>query len=141
MPGALAACGAMGTSTYASVVISDRSVSRSSSDGSSITASWRIVNDGTILANGSVVETWLANAADVGLYEVRATLSSGTTPTGTLNTWLPCSTSRSWVVTDSTDNGSAVTCLLFVELRLASSGVVQDSAWITLTANCRLVTP
>src|SRR5512135_2348874 len=45
-------------------------------------------------------------------YYVRATLSSGSTPSGTLNTWLSLSTAQSWSVTDSSGSGTGCTLTL-----------------------------
>jgi len=65
-----------------------------------------------------------------GAYEVRATLSLGDTPTGTLGSWVALSSTRTWSLTQT---GPGVkSCELFIEIRLGL--VILDSATITLSA-------
>jgi hypothetical protein len=79
------------------------------------------------------VGDWISPKLGMGNYEVRATLNSGTSPTGSaLNTWLVLSTSRFWQI-QRTTIGTNLSQLL-IEIRLASSGVVMDSATIDLEA-------
>jgi hypothetical protein len=67
-------------------------------------------------------------------YEVRATLSSGSTPSsGTMSSWLNLGTSRSWSNNIGADAGTKTSTILF-EIRRASDGVVLDSATITIFA-------
>lgn len=95
-----------------------------------------IDSSGTVTdQNLTVLESWISVPAQVGNYDVRATLSSGSTPTGTMGTWLNCATDRTWYVVDTTANGSMVTSTFLLEIRDTSSGLVQDSATITLTAS------
>lgn len=65
-----------------------------------------------------------------GTYECRATLQSGTSPSGTLNTWLALTSNRSWSLTRTTVG--TVSCVILVEIRLGST--VLASANITLEA-------
>lgn len=84
--------------------------------------------------NGTPVVTssWLTPATNMGDYEIRATLNSGTTPdVGTIGTWEALSTTREWTLTSA---GSSVSCELFIEIRWTGNNVVQDSATYTLTA-------
>lgn len=75
-------------------------------------------------------------------YEVRATLSSGTTPAGTMGTWLNLGTTRSWTlsVSRSTLGTTSATCVVLFEIRPAGGGTVLDSTSITfnVTAQCTL---
>lgn len=74
-------------------------------------------------------------------YEIRATLQSGSNPTGTMNTWLNLGTYRGWSITASrsgTQGQTIVSTSFLIEIRLASSGVVQDSCVITLTAEASI---
>lgn len=97
------------------------------------TASYSIVNDGTVRSQTGTLENWLTGGGVVSNYEVRATLVSGTLdtsdPTGV---WLSCSTTRSWVVTNSRQNNSVKTAQLTIEIRQGAT--VLDSASVTLQA-------
>jgi hypothetical protein len=119
----------------ASVSITDQHVFDSS--GTTATAIYTIGNNGTVRdQDDNVLEAWLlGTGGSVSNYEVRATQISGVSLTsGTLSTWLPCSTSRSWVVENSARDNSTDTATLSISIRLASSGVVQDTATVTLSA-------
>lgn len=98
-----------------------------------VTASYSISSGGTVSGSNVSGYSWLlvGSASD---YEVRATLSSGTTPSsGTLNTWQSLGTTRSWSQTRSLTVGTRE-CVLLIEIRLASSGDVLASASVTITA-------
>lgn len=120
------------------VAISNKSVSHLGFGiGSSVV--YEIRNDGIAYtkSGGSfyvpIGGEWLTSGA-VGDVEVRATKTSGTSPTGaSLGVWLSCSTTRTWTLT--APSTGYVTCTLTVELRAASSGTVLDTATITLTAD------
>lgn len=100
----------------------------------SITASYSINSDGRVRdQSNTILETWLLSGVNSS-YEVRATLVSGTLTSGTTGSWLACSTTRTWSVVNSASDNSVKTVVLTVEIRLASTGVVQDSATITLSA-------
>lgn len=86
-------------------------------------------NTGVVQATGISDYTWLLIGA-VADYQVRATKTSGTSPSGTLATWLGLGTSRAWTL-----SGTGVTCNLTVEIRDVATSTVQATASITLTAN------
>lgn len=69
------------------------------------------------------------------LYEIYVSVSSGVTPSGTLNTWLALSSNRTWSVTDAINDGSSRSSTLAVQIRDAATQTVQDTATVTLTAN------
>lgn len=80
----------------------------------------------------STIETWLLSGA-ASAYEARATLLVGDAPTGSaLGTWLSLGTTRTWSLSDAVVDVTALRAELTVEIRLASSGVVQDTAYIIL---------
>lgn len=136
MTGILAACmGKPGVTAF--VLITDRTVSKSSHG--TTTAGYSIVNDGLAKnADGTVLEAWLnGTGGSVSNYEVRATVTYGALSSGTSGSWLACSSTRSWTLSNSAADNSTVTAVMLVEIRLASSGVVQDSATITLNAESR----
>lgn len=66
--------------------------------------------------------------------ECRMTMSSGTFDGSALSTWLDFSTLRTWSVTDSVIDGSAVTGTGTIEIRDATTLTVLDAALVILTA-------
>lgn len=134
MAGVLAAAGGFGAFTVpASVSISDHSIFNASI-GPAL-ASYQINSDGTVTDQDSrILESWLLGGGINSNYEVRATAVSGAVTTGTMNSWLGCGTTRTWALSNSAQNNSTRTCVITIEIRLASAGVIQDSATITLSA-------
>jgi len=119
-----------------SVTLSDQIISDTNNSLGPAFASYTVANNGTIMNQaGATLETWLSSGS-ASDWEVRATLSAGSTPTGTLGTWLNCGTSRGWSV--SSDNGGGlVASTLTVELRSAGGGGIAASATIIVRANSR----
>lgn len=81
-----------------------------------------------------VISNWISPLTNFDQFEVRATLSSGDSPTGgTLDTWQELSTSRNWtlssIVVDET-----LSSTLLIEIRWTGNNVVQDSCTVTLNA-------
>jgi NlpC/P60 family protein len=76
----------------------------------------------------------VANAA---LFESRATLLAGAVLSGDLDTWQNLGTDRVWDV-EGTFSGGSGYALLLIEIREISTGIVQDSARISLTATFNL---
>lgn len=76
-----------------------------------------------------VVDQWISPVANVGDYEVRATLSSGDTPTGTIGSWEALSTTRSWTLTN---DDTADSCDILLEIRWTGDNLVKDSATYSL---------
>jgi hypothetical protein len=98
----------------------------------------------TYYTNGAVTHSqstsgqlWFdPNSTGIGdLYEIYVSVSSGVTPSGTLNTWLALSSNRTWSVTDAIDDPSSRSSTLAVQIRDAATQTVQDTATVTLTAN------
>ncbi len=83
----------------------------------SSTGSWTFTGDNT-----TGTYAWINNTGNVGLYEVRCTVTAGALTTGTTGTWLNCGTSRSWTAEGT---GESATCTF--EIREASSGTVKDT--------------
>ena len=96
-------------------------------EGTSATPSYVQIDTGT---------DWIRpTAANDGLYEVRATIISGSV-TGTTGSWLTLDTDRVWYVNETVD-GSATTASFTIEIRY-NGGAVLDSATYTLQASCNL---
>jgi hypothetical protein len=69
-------------------------------------------------------------------YQVRATLSTGTTPTGpALGTWWTINTARQWSVTDTIADSVPVTSTIVISIRDVATSTIQDTATITLSSN------
>lgn len=91
-------------------------------------------SDGLIygLANG--LDKWFTLAPTVGAgagYEIYATRTAGSLPTGTMDTWLPLSASQSWVLTQT--GVGAKTSTLLIKIR-TTSGAVLAQANFDMTA-------
>jgi hypothetical protein len=57
-------------------------------------------------------------------YQIKATLQSGTTPAGTLNTWLPATVARTWSLQKI--GPGIVTCSLLIQISTNSSSVIAS---------------
>lgn len=117
------------------VAITNQSIVKSSRSTPAI-ASYSIYNNGTVQnQNGTILETWLnGSGGSVGNYDVMVTPQSGVTLSGTTGSWLNCGTTQSWSITNSAYDDSTISSQFLVQIRLSSSGVVQSSATVTLSA-------
>ena len=107
------------------------------------TATYRLKDNGgaekeTSVAGATAIsQQWLRYGpwtdTETGLFECRFELVSGDTPTGTLDTWLALDTTREVSLSAPTVD-DVKNCVVRVKVRLTSSGVVQDSALITMQA-------
>lgn len=97
---------------------------------------------GTVVADTISADHWyFPNAAGVGpLHWIRATLSSGSTPTsGTMNTWTSLTSAQQW--TNNSGGGSAGnrTSTILFEISTSSGGSpVVCSGTVTITASHEL---
>lgn len=125
--------GLLNPAAGALVSITDRTVQKNGNGTGTATATYSLVNDGNVKNhNGTVLEVWKLSGA-VGDYEARAHNQGGDAPSGAaLDTWLALSSTRSWSLVAGVPQN--LSCTLLVEIRLVSTGVVQDSATINLHA-------
>lgn len=104
--------------------------------GAPATASITFESDGDIITVGSFTVDagdWISpKSAAPGSYEIRATLNSGDTPTGTLGSWLALSSNRTWTLTKPGTLLGIRECELTIEIGFG--GTVLDSTIVTLTA-------
>lgn len=101
----------------------------------SATATYTVKANGTVVGSpGGVLESWNGSYSSGALYDVRATIVSGSV-TGTLNSWLNLASDRAWSVTDNVQDDVAVSASILVEIASAGTGVALDNATITITAN------
>lgn len=119
------------------VNIESRSVSRTGGITANAVAGWRIASDGVVSTREGTSyvtrETWLLVGA-ASDYEVRATVASGNTPSGSATaSWLGCGTTREWDQSDSIIDGVPLEGSLTIELRRAGgTGAILDTATIDL---------
>lgn len=124
----------------ASVLITDKPASNSTLAGlgGTATATYRLRNDGVALATntGGVLTAisgeWLVSGT-VSQFEVYATWNgSGGTVGGTTGSWISLDTTRDWTLTVTSQD---ITRTLDIQIRLASTGSVLDTATITFNVN------
>ncbi len=105
------------------VDIYDQNVSRATPVG------YSVLNTGIVIVydqNGmNVPSQWLFND-DPANYSVRATLISGTTPTGIMDAWLNCATNRTWELASSTST-------FLIEIMRNVDNFIMDTCTVTLT--------
>lgn len=101
-----------------------------------VVATYIIANNGTVQdGSGDVLESWLTGTgASVSDYEVAAAQTSGAAVSGTLGTWMNCSTSVSWSVANTNRAPSVKSAVISVQIRDTATHNVKASASITLTA-------
>lgn len=134
MSGALNAFHGRNTGTPGTVTL-DATYAPTAAGSGVQSASFSLESDGDIAINGSDVGDWLSpKSAAPSLYEVRATVVSGSVSSGTTGSWLALTSTRTWTRLDSDNNGSAQECVLTIEVRY-NGGAVLDSSTVTLTAN------
>lgn len=119
------------------ISIFDRTIVATTVNPGDATARWGLESDGDTVEQLNAVQSdigdWITPKTNMANYEVRATLNSGTTPSGSsLGSWLVLNNTRSWQLLRTSIG--LVQCQLFVEIRRASDGTVLDSATINLTA-------
>lgn len=105
------------------VDIYDQNVSRSTPIG------YSVLNTGIVIVYDqdgmNVPSQWLFND-DPANYSVRATLISGTTPTGIMDAWLNCATNRTWELASSTST-------FLIEIMRNVDNFIMDTCTVTLT--------
>jgi hypothetical protein len=133
MTGILGAAGTYAFTPAAVISLSNQEIFNAAAG--TATAIYAINSNGSVQDQDSgTLENWLVGSGTNSNYEVRATLVSGVVTGASTGSWLNCGTTRSWSRSNGAMDNSTLTSVLFVEIRLASSGVVQDSATITLRA-------
>ena len=96
----------------------------------------RLNSNGTISKDdgslGNYTDTEWVSPTSTGIgssYEVRATMTSGVTPSGTFNSWIALSTNRTWTLSRS--NLGTTTSSFTLQIRDTATDTVQDSASIS----------
>lgn len=86
-------------------------------------------SDGSLVSGfGTYIETWVTPTSSAGLYEARLTHTGGvnTASGSATGTFISLASSRSWAFSNNPGDSSTFT----LEIRLASSGVVVDTATV-----------
>jgi hypothetical protein len=100
------------------------------------TCSFTISNAGTYTLDndaGVISGNWIDPQSGMAGFSVRATLVSGVTPSGTLNTWLQITEPRVWSVTRNTVGSSSGT--ITIDIAVAGSTTPIDSVNVQLGAS------
>lgn len=115
------------------VQINNGSVYASATQPANATATLTFDNNGTYYGDGLSAVTWLLRgvAAD---YQIRATVQSGETPSGTLNTWMTADADYSWALSETTNESAISFCTLRIEIRNATTLLVLDYGDISILA-------
>jgi len=130
--GVLAAIAIGGGASTGTVAIGDLTVSIVDTI-SPVTAYYTLDPSGSILEAQLRSLTWIAPQVGMDQFQARVSNVTGATLTsGTVNSWLTLTASRSWELEQSVIGSSSSTFL--VEIRRTSDSVVVDSANVTLTA-------
>lgn len=122
----------------ARVSISDVTVSDSTITPTNASAEYSLTSAGAIsqttIIGGTVsLGNWITPTGAAGAaYEVRATELSNPVSTGTVGSWLALNSTQSWSRTRTVLG--IIDCILQIEIRRASDGLVLDTATITLSA-------
>jgi hypothetical protein len=117
------------------VILSDATVSTYHT-GSAGIAQYSLTSAGDVRYNNgtnTIVDhgDWIAPKSGMSLYSARATILAGTSTTGTFGAWLNLATTRTWTLSGG---GGGVDAIWLIEIRLDSTGIVQDSATLTVHA-------
>lgn len=90
----------LGSSGSSIITARDLQVTAFSDTAASAAISFRADGAQSRIVNGSqtVVGNWVAPAYTANEWEIRVTLVSGDTPTGTLGSWLPLTSTRTWTL-------------------------------------------
>jgi hypothetical protein len=144
IPGLGIAAGLLASSSSAVVSvnpvnISNKSITKVKTDGTSASASFTFKTDRTVINQdgGTVDSSWLDTGNSPSDYQIRVTKASGDTPGGSsLGTWLSLSSNRTWSLFDGAGVAGTKTCKLTIEIRdAASPNTIRDTATYTLTAD------
>ncbi len=136
---AKAKAGSTGGGTSNPVQLTGGTVSDSSLTPTDARAEWGLYGDGKEkkklgTASYVIIADWLISGA-LADYDVKCTVNSGTTPSGSANgSWLNLATFRYWYLTDTSSIGGVITCNLTIEIRNAITTTVIDTATVILKA-------
>jgi hypothetical protein len=106
-------------------------------DPADASTAFSLLSNATAQSTGETPPNWLDIPANTGLFEARMTMISGTFSTGpAAGSWFSLGTTRTWTVDRTTLGNKSASATL--DIRVISSGVVQDSATITFSATVEI---
>lgn len=118
------------------ITLTNATVSDSNITPGTTTVSYRVDADGNVYTNDgggdTVHEQWITPLGGQALYEVRATLTAGTNPSGTMNTWQQLNTDRTWTKIQSIPGVNE--CTMTIEIGIAGTSTAQKSCSVSLFA-------
>jgi hypothetical protein len=127
----------MGSSADAVISITDQTISSLVFPPNTAEAGYRLGADGKVYKYVTGVftelETWCTPTTSASNYEARVTINSGSTPTGSVGSWVALSSTRDWTISESTSGVNNVSNFT-VEIRRVGGTSSLDSATIDLTA-------
>jgi hypothetical protein len=101
---------------------------------------YKVDSDGSVYtaenASGAytIQQAWISDPTKVADFEVRATVVSGATPTGSVTaTWLQLNADRLWELQASA--GTLLQCVLTIEIRQSASAAVVATATVDMTSD------
>ena len=119
------------------IVLSNQYVQDFTGGARAATAGYRLTSGGLaqslVNTTYTTLETWCTPTSEAGNYEVFATLVSGSTPSGTIGSWVALSTTREWAL--SSNIGLSKVCQLSLQIRKIGTTTVLATATIDLDAD------
>jgi len=119
------------------IVLSNQSIQDFTGGARAATAGYRLTSGGLaqslVNTTYTTLETWCTPTSEAGNYEVFATLVSGSTPSGTIGSWVALSTTREWAL--SSNIGLSKVCQLSLQIRKIGTTTVLATATIDLDAD------
>ena len=119
------------------VTLTDRSVYSSGFSPVATTGGYYLTSGGLVQVDQGVglttVDNWVVPAGAASIFEVFATITSGTVTTGTTGSWLALSSTRSWTKTRSGTAGISQV-FLAMQIRQIGTTTVLATANIDITA-------
>jgi hypothetical protein len=124
------------------IAITNQTISAGVFSPDTAEAGYRLNSNGKVYKNqnGSLteIETWCTPTSEASNYEARVTLLSGTTPSGSVGTWVALSSTRDWTIQETTA-GNTTTSSIKVEIRrIGTTPTTPPSATIDLSATVQL---
>ena len=127
----------LGSGTDAVIAITNQTISAYVFSPNTAEAGYRLGADGKVYqnVNGSFtqLQTWCTPTSQASNYEARVTVNSGSTPTGTVGSWVALSSTRDWTISETTSGINNLSNFT-VQIRRTGTTTVLSSATIDLTA-------
>lgn len=113
------------------VVISDVTTFDVDVSPTPASAQYSLTNAGQVITSVGVLGNWIVPQINMGDFECFATVTSGLISSGPTGSWVPLSTTRTWVLNRTTVGTSSAT----VNIRIRRVGTVIDLTEADITFN------